>query len=85
MHRLLFTPFLRRFSISLVKEDSSLDKNFISIGLFSREKSSSQISKGIPCTVDRASELLVSFFQSDNQVDIEPTEKKVYFLSQASF
>ena len=43
----LISPFSRSFSISLIKKDSSLNENFISVGLFLKEKSSSQISKGI--------------------------------------
>ena len=43
----LITPFSRSFSISLIKKDSSLNENFISVGSFLKEKSSSQISKGI--------------------------------------
>ena len=75
----LITPFPSSFSISLIKKDSSLEENFISIGLFSKENSSSQISNGIPETLERTSVSFVRFSHSEYRVAIEPADKRFTF------
>ena len=68
------TPFLRSFSTSLIKKDSYLNENFMSIGYFLRERSSSQISNGILDKVERTYQRHV---HSDNLVEINLQKKKL--------
>lgn len=68
------TPFLRSFSVSLIKKDSYLNENFMSIGYFLRERSLSQISNGILDKVERTYQRNV---HSDNLVEINLQKKSL--------